>query len=168
MKSVWWIVLVLWATAYNLYGQQPGEAPLQEPEVPAAQQKYQFGVKAGVNFAELFGDDAIPQSDRKIGYSAGLYANFKISNDFKIQPEVIWSVQGEKSKSKGRYSIAYVNIPVMFKWINKKFYAEVGPQLGLLTINTSQSVPDSIRLENFETFDLAINAGVGYEVFKDW
>jgi len=128
----------------------------------------QYGVKAGINFAELFGDDAIPESDRKVGYSFGIYGAFKISKAIKIQPEVIWSLQGQKSESKGRYDISYINIPVMLKWVEGRFYSELGPQLGILTINTSKDVPDDIRLENFETFDFSMNIGAGYEVFEDW
>lgn len=127
-----------------------------------------YGLKAGVNFAELWGEDALPDSDRKVGYSFGVYASYKISKEWKIQPEVIWSLQGEKSKESGRYKISYINIPVMFKWKSKNFYIELGPQLGLLTINTAKSVPDDLRLEDFETFDFSLNVGIGYEVFEDW
>lgn len=127
-----------------------------------------YGLKAGVNFAELWGKDALPESDRKVGHSFGVYASYKISKEWKIQPEMIWSLQGEKSKESGRYKISYINIPIMFKWKSEKFYTEVGPQLGLLTINTAKSVPDDLRLENFETFDFSVNAGLGYEVFEDW
>lgn len=130
--------------------------------------KVAYGLKAGVNFAELFGEDAIPESDRKVGYSLGAYASYKITKDLKIQPEIIWSLQGEVSEKKGRYDISYINIPIMFKWVNQKFYTELGPQLGLQTINSSKSVPDEIRLEDFETFDLSINAGIGYQVYDDW
>ncbi len=130
--------------------------------------KVQYGIKAGINFAELFGDDAIPESDRKIGYSFGTYASFKVSKDFKIQPEIIWSLQGEKSEKKGRYDISYINIPILFKWINKQFYTELGPQVGMLTINSSKSVPDDIRLDNFETFDFSAVAGIGYTFAPDW
>lgn len=86
----------------------------------------------------------------------------------KIQPEIIWSLQGEDSKKSGRYAISYINIPIMLKWKSGNFYAEAGPQLGLLTINTAKSVPDELRLENFETFDFSLNAGIGYQVFDDW
>lgn len=128
----------------------------------------QYGLKAGINFAELWGEDALPESDRKVGYSFGLYASYKISKEWKIQPEVIWSLQGEKSKDSGRYKVSYINIPILFKWKSNKFYTEVGPQLGILTINTAKSVPESLRLENFETFDFSLNAGIGYEIFEDW
>lgn len=128
----------------------------------------QYGLKAGINFAELWGKDALPESDRKVGYSFGIYASYKIAKEWKIQPEVIWSLQGENSKESGRYKISYINIPIMFKWKSKKFYTEFGPQLGLLTINTAKSVPDDLRIENFEIFDFSLNAGLGYEIFEDW
>lgn len=127
-----------------------------------------YGIKAGANFAELWGADALPESDRKVGYSLGLYASYKISKVWKFQAEAIWSLQGEKSKESGRYKISYINIPMMFKWSSKRFYTEMGPQLGILTINTTSSVPENLRLENFETFDISLNAGVGYELFEDW
>jgi opacity protein-like surface antigen len=130
--------------------------------------KTAYGLKAGVNFAELWGEDAIPESDRKTGYSFGAFASFKLSENFTVQPEAIWSLQGESSESNGRYKISYLNIPVMFKWKKGRFYAEVGPQLGILTVNTSKSVPDELRLEDFETFDLTVNAGVGFQLFEDW
>lgn len=140
----------------------------QEQEVGLTNNNDHYGLKAGVNFAELWGEDALPESDRKVGYSFGVYASYKVSKELKIQPEVIWSLQGEKSKASGRYKISYINIPIMLKWKSDRFYTELGPQLGLLTINTAKSVPDELRLENFETFDFSFNAGFGCEVFEDW
>lgn len=127
----------------------------------------QYGIKAGINFAELIGEDAIPESDRKVGYSFGVYASYKLTKELKLQPELIWSLQGEKSPNKGRYDISYLNVPIMLKWTEGKFYSELGPQFGFLTINSSNAVPDDIRLTNFETLDFSINAGLGYELFED-
>lgn len=128
----------------------------------------QYGLKAGINYAELWGEDALPASDRKVGYSFGVYGAYKIAKDWKVQPEVIWSLQGADSQESGRYKISYINIPVMFKWKSDRFYTEVGPQLGVLTISTAKSVPDELRLDNFETFDFSVNVGIGYEIFEDW
>ena len=50
----------------------------------AGAEKSTYGLKAGINFAELWGDDALPESDRKVGYSVGAYASFKLSKDLKI------------------------------------------------------------------------------------
>lgn len=127
-----------------------------------------YGIKTGINFAELWGKDALPESDRKVGYSFGVYASYKISNGFSLQPEVIWSLQGESSENSGRYKISYINIPIMLKWSEGKFYYEFGPQLGVLTINTSKSVPDELKLKNVETFDFSVNAGLGYKLAEDW
>lgn len=134
----------------------------------SSDEKENYGIKAGINFAELWGEDALPESDRKVGYSVGAYASFKIANDLKIQPEIIWSLQGEDSKESGRYKISYINIPLMLKWTEGRFYSEFGPQIGILTINTAKSVPEELKLENFETFDFSLNVGIGYEIFDDW
>lgn len=130
--------------------------------------KETYGIKAGSNFAELYGADAIPESDRKVGYSIGGYANFAFSKTFSLQPEMIWSLQGETSKDSGRYKISYLNIPVMMKWKEGSFYYEAGPQLGLLVVSSSKSVPEAIRVDNFETFEFSLAAGVGYTLDKDW
>ena len=140
----------------------------QDNDVTKNKNEDHYGIKAEINFAELWGADALPDSDRKVGYSLGLYALYQISKEWKFQPEVLWSLQGENSKESGRYKISYINIPMMFKWESHHFYTEVGPQLGLLTINTATSVPDNLRLKNFETFDVSLIAGVGYEILDDW
>lgn len=133
-----------------------------------AKPKLVYGLKAGLNFAELYGEDALPESDRKEGYSLGWFTTYSISSAFKLQLEMIWSLQGEKSKTKGRYSIAYLNIPLVAKWTEGRWYTEAGTQLGLLTVNNSQSVPADIRLKDFETFDLSLCAGLGYLIDDDW
>jgi hypothetical protein len=145
----------------------PNVVPVRAQESSAASEVH-YGIKAGLNFAELWGEDAIPESDRKVGYSLGAYASLKVSKALKLQPEMIWSLQGEKSEENGRYKISYINVPLMLKWIEGKFYTELGPQLGLLTVNTSKSVPDNLRLENVERFDFSINAGLGYAFQADW
>jgi hypothetical protein len=152
--SGWFIVIFS-----SIYAQEKNSEPVGDDH---------YGLKAGINFAELFGEDALPESDRKVGYSFGAYASYKISKSLKIQPEVIWSLQGEDSKESGRYKISYINIPVMLKWTEGRFYSEFGPQIGLLTINTSKSVPEDLKLENFETFDFSFNIGLGYEIAEDW
>lgn len=140
----------------------------QENEAAKEKQKEEYGIKAGINFAELWGEDALPESDRKVGYSFGLYATYKISKHLKLQPEVIWSLQGENSEKSGRYKISYINIPLMLKWNESKFYYELGPQLGVLTINTAKSVPEELKLKEFETFDFSLNTGFGFKLAEDW
>lgn len=136
------------------------------PQAPA--DKEQYGLKAGANFAELWGADALPESDRKLGYSFGLYAAFKLRPGLKLQTELIWSLQGEKSPSSGRYKISYLNVPVLLKWESGRWHTALGPQLGFLTISMTQTVPAELRLEEFERIDLSAQAEIGYRVAADW
>jgi hypothetical protein len=129
---------------------------------------FQVGLKAGINFAELLGADAVPESDYKEGYSFGLYASYALRENLQLQPELIWSLQGEKSEAKGRYSISYVNVPLMLKWTEGKFYTELGPQLGILTIQPRQPLPGDTVAASFDRFDLSVNAGLGYKFWDDW
>lgn len=52
--------------------------------------------------------------------------------------------------------------------LSKKLYTKLGSQLGLLSIDTAKSVPYELRIENCETFEFSLNAGLEYEVFEDW
>lgn len=140
----------------------------QHAEIKEDRADFRYGFKVGINFAELWGDDALPESDRKEGYSLGVYGLYKISEKWKFQPEVIWSLQGEETKKNGRYKISYINIPLMFKLKQDKYYFEGGAQLGILTINTSESIPEELKLQDFETLDFSINVGVGYQIYRDW
>jgi hypothetical protein len=128
----------------------------------------EWGLKGGINFSTLVGEEALPQSKPKIGYSLGFYAATKISGSYYFQPEFIWSLQGQDSEESGKYDISYLNVPLMFKWKYRFIYIELGPQLGFITINSSEDVPPDLRLDDFNTFELAINSGIGFQLGKDW
>jgi len=129
---------------------------------------FQAGLKGGVNFSRLSGADALPGFKRKLGYSLGAFVSYKLPKNLKAQMEFIWSLQGDDSEDKGRYDISYLNVPVMLKWGLSGFYLEAGPQLGFLTINSSTSVPDDLRFDDFESLDLSMSAGLGFELFQVW
>jgi hypothetical protein len=151
-----------------------GQLSAQSPILPeanslaSAAEDEQYGLKVGANFAELWGADALPESDRKLGYSFGLYAAFKLRPGLKLQTELIWSLQGEKSPSSGRYKISYLNVPVLLKWESGRWHTALGPQLGFLTISMTQTVPAELRLAEFERIDLSAQAEIGYRLAADW
>ncbi|MCH7408570.1 PorT family protein [Belliella sp. DSM 111904] len=130
--------------------------------------KYQMGIKGSINFSELIGFDAIPDRDKKVGYSFGLYQNFKIKENFKLQTEVVWSLQGAEDKVKGRFNIAYINIPLLLKWEHRDFYLELGPQVGILTINSGKIEVGDQVIHDFDTIDWLANVGIGYKLAPDW
>src|SRR5687768_2381617 len=84
-------------------------------------QETKFGVKAGVNFANLSGDDVFGDNSTKIGFNVGGFAEIKLSEKFAIQPEILYSTQGTKSEIEGVdddifLNLSYLNVPVMARY----------------------------------------------------
>ncbi|HEU4790929.1 MAG TPA: porin family protein, partial [Flavobacterium sp.] len=98
-------------------------------------------------------------------------------------PELLYSTQGSKFdmnvdyngteyNTENNFKLAYVNIPVMFKYYAaEKFSLEAGPQIGFLTsskIETEvlgQSVSQNAK-DFFESVDFGLNIGAGYDFTK--
>jgi opacity protein-like surface antigen len=145
-------------------------------------QKTQFGAKVALNVATLTGDVENPSS--LIGFQVGGFAEFKISDKFSIQPELMYSTQGGKdsySETGSGYSISfesdvklsYLNIPLMAKYYaTPKFSIEFGPQVGFLLsaksdwsvsgTDGSESGSEDIK-DSVESVDFGLNLGAGYD-----
>ncbi len=123
-----------------------------------------FGVKAGLNIANLTGD--LDGTSSLASFNAGGLVNIPVSSQFSVQPEVIYSGEGAKGDG-GKYLFNYINIPVLFQYNNPSgFFAEVGPQIGLLTSakakidgGGSTDVKEFLKSSNFSA---AI--GLGYKL----
>lgn len=140
-------------------------------------QEVKFGVKAGVNFANLTGD--VDDASMKVGFNVGGFAEIKVSDKFSVQPELLYSTQGAKEKESGfgytsetKLTLGYLNIPVMAKfYVAEKFSLEAGPQVGFLlnakgkyeetSGGVTVSGEDDLKSE-FESIDFGVNFGAGY------
>lgn len=109
--------------------------------VTAQDKKFRFGPKAGVNFANLSGD--LTESKMKTGFHAGFVFEYKFTGNLSLQPEAIFSTQGNKEEftdsdgvhNYGETKLYYINVPVLFKYNNlgvRGLGIGVGPQLGVL------------------------------------
>ena len=88
----------------------------------------------------------------------GMFAEFKVSNKFSIQPELLYSRQGAKVGSK---KLNYINVPVLVKFypINK-FSIEAGPQVGyLLSIKGG-----TLSKSDYKKIDLSAVMGFNYQL----
>src|SRR5690606_35993703 len=100
-----------------------------------AQQEVKFGPKAGVNFATFNGKDA---GDAKMltSFHVGAFAEIMFTDQFAIQPEVLYSAQGAKSEEMGtdiKVKADYINIPIMAKYyVIDNLAIEAGPYVGFL------------------------------------
>ena len=125
-----------------------------------------FGVKAGANFTTLTGGD-IEGAKMKVGFNAGALANISASENIKIQPEAIFSLDGAKEDgSDFTINEGYVRIPVMIQYVTSSgFFAEVGPQLGILVSAKAKSGGSSVDFKDyFKSTDVGAAFGIGYKL----
>lgn len=110
-----------------------------------AQQVVKFGPKAGVNFANLNG---LEDTDMKIDFHVGAFAEIFFTDKFALQPEIIFSNQGTKSldsysetiggvafqyEDEDKWNLGYINVPIMAKYyVIDGLAVELGPQIGFL------------------------------------
>lgn len=134
-------------------------------------QDVKFGAKAALNVANLTGD--LEDNSSLIGFQVGAFAEYKFSEKFSFQPELLYSTQGAKTSYSEEYSqeiravsfakavvdtssnnfnetyshtykFAYLSIPLMLKYYaTPKFNLEFGPQIAFLL-----SAKDDFTYEN--------------------
>jgi len=140
----------------------------------------QFGVKGGVNFSNIVGDD-IDDLDSRTSFNAGVFMEFPITERFSFQPEVLYSGQGFTIMSNDQdnffdvdenieYQLSYIQVPLLFKvYLVEGLNIEAGPQFGFKISEEIDSEPtndggdieidpDDSYIKDFDT-NLAVGAG---------
>ncbi|MVN76515.1 outer membrane beta-barrel protein [Hymenobacter sp. HMF4947] len=100
----------------------------------APQAHAQFGIKGGVNWAELQGRSG-EDASYKTFYHVGILYQAHLIGPLSIQPEVQYSVQG--GNLKGAFTdydskLHYFTVPVLAKVTVGPIFVEAGPQFGYL------------------------------------
>lgn len=135
-------------------------------------QDVNFGVKAGVNFATITGDDVDSFSSRT-AFHVGLVSEIVISETFSFQPELLYSAQGsdwsedfDGESFEGSYNVDYLNVPLMAKfYVGEGFSLEAGPQVGLLlSAKAEGDFADDDLKDYLKGIDFGVNFGVGYKL----
>ena len=127
-------------------------------------QKFQFGLKGGVNISNFSGlnwENA--DTKARVGFLGGAFINFMLGDNFSITPEALFSSQGAKVSQAGNeqnLKVSYVSVPVLAKYrFNGGFYIEAGPQVSFKVNENTDNLPIDAFARNL---DLAIDAGLGY------
>lgn len=152
-----------------------------------------FGIKGGLNFSKYSPNKNTINYDLKIGFYAGGFLKFKFNENWQLQPELLFALQGSKVNvddiqitdtagnplpNSAAFNFEYqiheltVSLPIIFKlYFNSDFYSEAGPQFGLIvdrTIKSSQSLLSgndaSFIKTKGDTFDFGICLGIGYDI----
>ena len=129
--------------------------------IAAQAQDIKFGVKAGVNIADLSDNSA----GSRVGFHVGGLAEFGITEQFSIQPELLYSGQGAKvNEGFGDVDLKldYISLPVLAKYrIVKGFSVEAGPQVGFLI---SAKAEDEDVKDAYKSVDFGVTGGAEYEL----
>jgi len=122
------------------------------PYTAESMRSFQFGVRGGINFAQLRGDlsDALGfDLDTRNGFAIGMFLSIPLGSSFALQPEAMYSMKGASAEIQNlsvTYIFDYLEIPVFAKYsvildnspVSPHFYA--GPSLGI-------SLDSTLRLQ---------------------
>lgn len=119
------------------------------------------------------------ESSSRNAASIGVLAQIQLDyyNRFIIQPEISYSMQGEKDKvkmsgnqTKAKFFQNYINIPIYFRAYlsesESEFFAEVGPQLGILISQKDKDLEKKRYGSNPKNLDTSISVGLGYSIVR--
>jgi hypothetical protein len=81
-----------------------------------------FGIKAGMNIANMHGDD-VPGLQSRVGFCGGGFVTLGLKDVFAIQPEILYTQKGVKwevrlippGPNDGTLKLDYIEIPFLFK-----------------------------------------------------
>jgi Outer membrane protein beta-barrel domain len=142
-----------------------------------AQGDFKFGIKGGVNFANLSSSDA---HENKVltGINFGVFTKLPISKFFAIQPELYFTSKGaqqtyENALATGtaKFELNYIEVPVLAVFnLTNNFSFQLGPYASYLVSSKVKNVSDinfnfedNIDSGDFNKFDTGVVAGFGYD-----
>ena len=149
----------------------------------SAQEDVKFGVKAGVNFANFGGD--VENADSRTGFHAGVVAEFKLSENFSVQPELLYSQMGAKTedsqtilgvnyRSEATSKFDYISLPILAKYyVIEGLSIEAGPQVGFLvsaknesidTVGGTSTTTSGDVKDSTKSIDFGVAGGLAYDL----
>jgi len=154
-----------------------------------------YGIKAGINYSNFILGKDIPSEfpadfNGKIGFHFGGFLKLRLTDDLKLKPELLFSMQGaEYELNLDSFIIGpYVDpsfsnvfkadikenlilLPIMLDYcLNENFDIEFGPQLGLVI---SHDISHNNAILYYETgdydkFEIGLNVGIGYNFTENY
>lgn len=160
MKNIFALLSLIFLS-YAAAAQSTGPTVLQRDHnvVSGVGNNSGFGLKGGVNFANLRGSDRDLRGSLSTltSFHAGAYAQFSLSDAFSLQPEVLYSRKGfERADSAFRYD--YIEVPVLAVFnITETISLHAGPQVGVML--AAKEGGREINMEPLNTFEYGVVGG---------
>lgn len=145
----------------------------------AAMAQVTYGAKVGFDMTNFWGKNT--EHGMQPNYQAGLFLEYKATENFAIAPEVVFASQGGKysedllgSTIDYTYATNYINVPVMLKFYpTENFSIDLGPQVGFnvyskVTGKTNAGgvkVKEKVDLkDDTKTVDFGVGLGATYNL----
>ncbi|MFD2603198.1 MULTISPECIES: porin family protein [Flavobacterium] len=135
-----------------------------------------FGVKGGVNFATVTGDD-FDSPDSRTSFHVGALVELPLNEMISIQGEALYSGQGFKTDIPGgllggdekvEYQLDYINVPVLVKaYVFQGLSLEAGPQFSFKVNEEFDSDADAdsgdFDVNEAKDFEFGLAAGITFQ-----
>lgn len=131
-------------------------------------QDLSWGVKGGVNFSNLFIDQATEESART-GFHAGVYTKVPVAPNFAVQPELLFNTKGADAEYDAGmidYNLNYIDIPVLADFqLGPSADLLIGPYVGVLLGSNADSDGNfgdelvELSRDDFAPVDFGFSAG---------
>lgn len=165
------IVIMLFATSIKSSAQDSTSTKEKYPVL--------YGVKAGINFADLHTKDA-DKTKMLVGFNVGGFAKLPIFKMIAIQPEIYYTTKGSEvtydnltAQGTAQFTLNYIEIPLLLIVnFNENFNVYAGPYASALVSgkvkNKSNTVlfdyEHNIKREDYNDYDLGIIVGGGVDI----
>ena len=138
-----------------------------------ADKSVSFGVKGGVNFATVTGED-FDSPDSRTSFHVGALVEIPVSDMFSVQAEALYSGKGfdydfeGPDGDKAEFQLDYIDVPVLAKiYITEGLSIEAGPQVSFLINEEIDYNPNSdsgdIDLNDAESIDFGLAGGLSFQ-----
>lgn len=144
----------------------------------------QFGLKVGLNVSDINNGASGTDMKAKTGLYVGVTATIPVSDEFSVQPELIYNQLGAKTNLYdfggiiGNVStttkLDYISLPVMLQYnFPSNFYLELGPEFSYMVsakqgLSTSIISPSTdINMDYLNRLNVGAGFGAGYNLNKN-
>jgi hypothetical protein len=145
-----------------------------------------FGIKGGINFADIANDDDLGDINARTGFHAGLFFESPLSERLSFRPEVLYSTKGSAleydtdflginiAEGESTFNLNYIDVPLyLVYYLTDNFNIHVGPYVGFLlnaSVETDTEILDFIDIDsgesldrdNFNNTEYGLSAGVSF------
>ena len=135
--------------------------------------EYFIGIKGGVNLSNLYSSE-VDDNNVRTGFHAGVYARNYLSDNFFIQPEIMYSSKGFEATDDGfteelELQLDYIDVPIIFGYnILLPIEVHVGPYISFLANDPSGSFDTDLidgeftaDKDDFNSLDYGVAIGAG-------